>query len=137
MAVDFDKITAPTLVDSEIIYFEGYSIFRRTDKIIQLQFRDVFDGELRDAKNIIECIRRLSGGETYPLLVIYGKYNQFSKETRAYIANAKETKADALVINSLPLKILGNFYMKFDRPNRPTHLFTDVESAVAWVKSLD
>jgi len=137
MVVDFDKIISPELVDSEIIYFEGYSIFRRTDKIIQLQFRDVFDGELRDAKNIIECIRRLSVGEIYPLLVIYGKYNQFSKETRTYIAQARVTKADALVINSLPLKILGNFYLKFDRPNRPTHLFTDVESAVAWIKSLD
>jgi hypothetical protein len=137
MVVDFDRITSPELVDSEIIYFEGYSIFRRKDKIIQLQFRDVFDGEIGDAVNILDCIRKLSVGELLPLLVIYGKYNQFSKETRAFIARSTATKADALVINSLPLKILGNFYLKFDRPNRPTHLFTDVGSAVTWLKLLD
>jgi hypothetical protein len=127
----------PEIARSEIISFEGYSIFLRNDHIIQLQFKAGFSGELDDAINIINTIKKLSNGIRYPLLVIYADGNLFSKENREYVAGneiSNYVKADALVMKSLALKIIGNFYLKFNKPLRPTRMFVDTETAVQWLK---
>ena len=48
----------------------------------------------------------------------------------------KNTLADALVINSLAHKILANFYMKMNKPVKPTKIFTSQKKAVDWLKNL-
>lgn len=128
------------IAQSEIISFEGYFIFLRNDNIIQLQFKAGFSGELEDAINIVNTIKKLGNGIRYPLLVIYSDDNLFSKENREYVASneiSNYVKADALVMKSLALKIIGNFYLKFNKPARPTRMFVDAETAVQWLKGLD
>lgn len=128
------------IAQSEIISFEGYTIFLRNDNIIQLQFKDGFSGEVEDAINIVNTIKKLGNGIKYPLLVIYADDNLFSKETREYTASnevSKFIKADALVMKNLAIKIIGNFYLKFNKPTRPTRVFVDAETAVQWLKELD
>ena len=123
------------LVLSEIIQTTGYHIFLRRDNILQLQMHDSFYVELDDAINILECIIKLSNGNKYPLLVIYADDNLFSSETRAHIAKHTLTKADALVGKSLALRIIGNFYMKINKPIRPTRMFDDELSAIKWLNT--
>lgn len=48
----------------------------------------------------------------------------------------KNTIADALVINSLAHKILANFYMKMNKPVKPTKIFTSQKKAVDWLLSI-
>jgi hypothetical protein len=48
----------------------------------------------------------------------------------------KNTIADALVINSLAHKILANFYMKMNKPIKPTRTFTSQKKAVDWLLSI-
>jgi hypothetical protein len=130
----------PETAQSEIISFEGYSIFLRNDNIIQLQFKAGFSGELEDAINIVNAIKKLGDGIRHPLLVIYADDNLFSKENREYVASneiSNYVKADALVMKSLALKIIGNFYLKFHKPARPTRMFIDAGTAVEWLKGLD
>ncbi len=38
------------------------------------------------------------------------------------------------MISDLPQKIVGNFFLKFDKPARPTKIFTKEEEAVEWLK---
>jgi hypothetical protein len=114
----------------------GYSIFKLNGNIIQIVFKAGFYCELNDAVELIEKIKELSDGEKLCLLVIYADDNLFSKETRAFIAKHKYTKADALVGSSLAIKIAGNFYLKMNKPVRPTKLFNDVESAVEWLNGI-
>ena|SRR6218665_693330 len=122
---------------SEIYKFEGYSIFMRHDHIIQLQFEDGFYGEVEDAKNMISVFRKLNAGTKHKLIVIYKESNLFSKEAREYIAGKEISDevllADAFVIKGLALKILGNAYLKINRPGRPTSLFNTKEDALKWL----
>lgn len=46
------------------------------------------------------------------------------------------TIADAFVINSMAQKLLGNFYLTFHRPVKPTKLFNSLQDAEKWLKSL-
>ncbi len=45
------------------------------------------------------------------------------------------TIADAFVINSIAQKLLGNFYITFHRPVKPTKLFNQMKDAEKWLKT--
>ncbi|MCW3085283.1 MAG: hypothetical protein JWP12_2649 [Bacteroidetes bacterium] len=129
------------LAISEIYTFKGYSVFMRHDHIIQLQFEeDGFYGDLDDAKNMMDTFRKLNNGTRHALIVIYQENNMFSKEVREYIAQKEISDeillADALVIKGLALKILGNAYLKINKPTRPTALFTNQEDALKWLRKV-
>ena len=123
------------LASSTIIQKSGYSIFLRKDNILQLQMHNSFYVELNDAISILDCIVKLSNGNKYPLLVNYADDNLFSSATREHIAKHTLTKADALVGTSLALRIIGNFYLKINKPIRPTRMFADEDIAIKWLNA--
>jgi hypothetical protein len=43
--------------------------------------------------------------------------------------------ADAFVIDSLAQRILGNFYLKFNKPQFPTRFFNSKEEALIWLEA--
>lgn len=66
-----------------------------------------------------------------------GLYN-VTKEARAYAAEDRHAKlsiAMAIVSDSLPTKLLTNFFIKFNRPKTPTKMFTDKDKALKWLKT--
>ena len=44
------------------------------------------------------------------------------------------SKADAFVLNSIAQKILANFYVKINKPERPTKFFNNADEALIWLK---
>ena len=130
----------PETAVSEVYTFPGYAIFMRQDQILQLQFEDGFHGDVDDARNMIAVFRKLNKGVRHKLIVIYRDSNMFSREARDYIAQKEISDevllADALVIKGLALKILGNAYLRINKPARPTALFTSKEEALGWLKKL-
>ncbi len=126
------------LTISEILAFDNYAVFLRSDNIIQVQIRDDFDCDVKDAQNILNCIKKLSNGKKYPLLAIYSDFNSFSKEANALVAKHKLTLADALVTNNnFGLKLMAKFYLKINKPVRPTRIFNEVETALVWLKTFN
>ena len=76
-------------------------------------------------------------GKKYPLLIITGEYTLPTAEARAYIATPESdpyASAEAYVVTSLSQKLVGNVYLSFNKPARPTHIFTSEEKAVEWLK---
>jgi hypothetical protein len=124
---------------SEIYYFTGYSMFLRENNIIQLNFEPGFQGEAKDAREMVKTYQKIKGPGKALLLVIYSEDNMFSKEAREYTASGEVSailKADALVIKGLALRIIGNGYLKINKPNRPTRLFNSEAEAVNWLKTM-
>lgn len=121
---------------SEIFYFDKYALFLRSDDIIQLQIKEGFHGELHDAENVVKCIKLLSNKKKYALLAIYSAFNTFSKKNQEYAAKNIEINAHAIVNDSLATKLLGNFYIKMNKPIVPTKVFSDVDSAIKWLKTV-
>jgi hypothetical protein len=44
--------------------------------------------------------------------------------------------ADAFIVNSLPMRLLVNFYISFNKPKIPTKMFNNKENAFEWINSL-
>jgi hypothetical protein len=92
---------------------------------------------VEDVKSIASSCQKIGGGKAYPLLIKVDKYTLPSAEARKFIAQADSNpyaKAEAYVISDLPQKIVGNFFLKFDKPARPTKIFTNEEEAMEWLK---
>jgi len=122
---------------SQIHEFDGYYVFMRKDGIMQLLFKPGFSGDVENAKNMIFTFKKISPDKKVLALVIYQDDNTFTKETREFIASAEVSEtvaADALVIKGLALRIIGNGYLRINRPNRPTRIFNSVESALKWLE---
>lgn len=82
-------------------------------------------------------MKDISQTKKHPVLVVYGKYNTFEQGVREYIASDEVSgvsKADALVIEGLGLRVLGNAYLKINKPARPSRLFNEVQEALKWLE---
>lgn len=122
---------------SEIHEFDGYFIFLRKDDIMQLQFEDGFNGDVEHARNMIKTFRKIVPVGRVRALVIYQEDNTFTKEAREYIASDEVSlivKADALIMRGLALTIIGNGYLRINKPKRPTRLFTNPDAGLKWLE---
>ena len=122
------------MAKSELIKFHYYSIFLRKDDIIQIQLKEHFVCEVEDVKNMERSIKQLSGNKKHPLLSIYPSFNSYSKEALAYVSKLNLTSADALVGSGALFNMIGNFYLKLNKPVRPSKLFNNTEDALEWLQ---
>jgi len=106
------------------------------DGIIEFAVKEV---ELSDVKEMVLTAGELGGGKMFKNLIIAGEYSSMSSEATQYM-NSDEahryTIADAIVIDSLAQRILGNFYLGIVNKKRPSKLFNSKEKALHWLKSL-
>jgi len=96
--------------------------------------------ELADARENLETTSRLSTGSRLAVLVDLRQVKSQSSEARVLLAGpeaARVSRAVALVIGSPLSRVIGNFYLRFNRPETPTRLFTSEEEAGAWLESLE
>lgn len=134
MAFTNNNSKVPFVADMH--HFDGYTILKRKDKIIQVDFKSGFNIALDDAKHIVKTVEKIKEGEKCLFLVVFEEDNTFSKETREYISSdavSQIIKADAFVIKGLALEILGQGYLKINKPNRPTRLFKSAAIAAMWL----
>ena len=80
---------------------------------------------------------QLSRGKRRPLLVDLRGMKSFDRDARAYYAGqeaAKFQSAVALLIGSPLSRVIGNFFIGFNKTVMPTRLFTLEAEALEWLK---
>lgn len=110
----------------------------RSDGIIQFLVKPNTSVTALDAAGMVDAAGKLGGGKKHPILIVAGKYAMADKETREFAASEagnRYTIAGAFVIRSLAQWILGNAYIKVNKPLTPTALFYTEEDAVKWLKT--
>ena len=114
-------------------------VFLRSDGIVQINIKENVDElSLDDFIEIVEAIGIVGGGIKRPILSVANGYINVEKEARGFSAGEAGTIytiADAFVLNSFALKLIGNFYLKIDKPIVPTKMFTNTDYAVQWLKT--
>lgn len=91
---------------------------------------------LADAKENIVAIYELAGRERTLVLVDTRGVRWQSREARDYFVSenaAQATKAVALVVGSPISRVLGSFFMRFEKHRFPTALFDDEAKAIHWL----
>jgi hypothetical protein len=108
----------------------------RSDGLLLLEVDEDTNTTEVIVKEAIEAIGKTAKGKCYPLLVISGKNTTIETAAMEYISKEginPHSTAVAFLISSISQKLLGNFYLSFNRPKKPTRMFTSVDDAVAWL----
>jgi hypothetical protein len=80
----------------------------------------------------------LSAGKKYCVLVTVHGMTHITKEARELTASAafvQNTVAKAVLVTLIGHRLVVNFYMKVNKPKIKTHMFTDREKAIEWLRS--
>ncbi len=82
-----------------------------------------------------DFLDRNGGGQFYNVYH-FGSFADVEAEVREWAADPEGndyTICDALVIDSLGQKIITDFYMRFNKPIKPTRAFFSLEKAKDWI----
>ncbi len=121
IVLDFAKLD---LLDDNIVRIEMF------DK------RSIGEHECREINNSIGI---LTDGRQARILLVPQPNTIFDHGAREFSASDEGlqfTIADALIVNNLAHKILVSFYLKFNKPKKPSKAFENEEDAIKWLLTL-
>ena len=110
----------------------------RDDGIMHVHIKSGAEMELNDAIKVVEAMGKLGNKKKFPVLIDCGEFASVDKEARTFSASKEAniyTSADAVAYHTFAHKLLADFYMNHNRPEIPTKVFQDNESAIAWLKT--
>jgi hypothetical protein len=105
--------------------------------IIVNEFKEGVNLEVDDLLKTKEANLKLANNRRYAVVLSFGYLASVSKETRELAASKdfkKSTIAIALLTHSVGQRLMGNFYMNFNKPYVNTRLFNDKELAIKWLR---
>jgi hypothetical protein len=119
-------------IQTKVAYFS----YDSRSRILRMKLMDEASIEVEDAIQNYEAALSLTHGEKHLLLVDAQANVYISKETRIYSAQSKPNSplAMALIVNSTANRLIGNFYINFNKPKVPTKLFPSEEKALKWLE---
>lgn len=82
-----------------------------------------------------QYLRTLGPEKRYHFVFEFASFSDVDPEMRKQRATHQGTEfslSDAIVISNLPQKMLGDFYLRFNKPVRPTKFFFSLDKAVEW-----
>jgi len=104
-------------------------------------FHIVYDANtiltLEKAKAVVEAQKKLAVNNQYPNLLEGRSLKEVTPDARKFLASqetAEVNSAVALLVGSPVSRILGNFFLKLDRPAYPMRLFSNQEEAFEWLR---
>lgn len=125
------------MVTESIISLEKTDISLLEDGILENHVKAMCHIEENDIWAIKKANLSLTNGKAYCILVTAGHLSSISKEAKQLTASkdfAQNTIAKAILIDSLGHKIVGNLYLKINKPYIRTKVFTSRELAIAWLQ---
>jgi hypothetical protein len=118
--------------------FELGSVAIRADGLAQIKIISNLTIDVLQTKIIVDLLGSLGNKKRFPVLILVDKFTLPTAEARAYVAAPESDPygiAVAYVVKSMGQKLVGNVYLSFNKPSRPTRIFTDEEKAITWLKT--
>lgn len=107
------------------------------DDIILLRFKRSGELEMHEAIEIIKITKELSENNFHSLIYDFNKCSvYFTQEVRALAQNRNSSidqiYARAFICYNLSNKLEVNHFIKYNKPQTPTALFTSYEKSIEW-----
>jgi hypothetical protein len=122
----------------DFIDYEKFSFMLRKDGIVHYRMKANRMILMPDIFKHLEVFSVRYAGQSFLNLYEFEENSEIDDEVRKWAADPSGnnfTIADAFVIQSMAQKMIGNFYLTFHKPVKPTKLFTNVEDALKWLNS--
>jgi len=116
----------------------GFTTWRMNEGIIRTEVKADIDIILPYAIENSLIVNELCRGRKHPLLIDLKNLKSITPEAREYFS-ARDRESDisafAFIIHSTFQRMVGNIFIQFNRPARPTKLFNDENSALEWLST--
>jgi hypothetical protein len=125
--------------DKAVIVAEKYSIFVLAANIFKVSPMAGVELDAHDGMEIRKRILSLCPNQKFAVLVDGSNYFSTTAELRELIASDTFTQlrfATAICTQSLAGKIIGNFFIKVNKPASPTKIFSSEKLAFEWLTHL-
>jgi hypothetical protein len=109
-------------------------------KLIRLEIFGKITIGKEEAKEMNDAIGILSKGKESLILMVADEITTFNKEALEFSASdegLRYTIGDALVVKSLSQRVTANFYLKINKPKKPSKIFNSEKDAVSWLFALE
>ena len=125
---------SPAGQDNGVITNPKFRMWLRPDGIVQLAWTPRLDVLLEDAVAAFTALAPLTGGRATPLLVDMREVGQLDRAARLEFARRYDTvSAVALVVGTPLTRMIGNLFMRMNKPLTPTKMFDKEAPAVEWL----
>lgn len=109
----------------------------RDDGIIDYDYTTNATVDLDVARKAVTAARELVS-KPVPTLVRINRVKEVTRDARMFFAESEENRQVsskvALVIGSPLARIIGNFFMGLNKGPFPVQLFTNVDTAIEWLR---
>lgn len=113
-------------------------VFLDANRFVVIRYHEIAEIGLQDLLEIENAVFSLTGGRDAYVLVILGKHSVTTTEARQYLQTAKSpcTLAQAVVVHSVPQRVIGNFYARFKQSEFPVRMVGSRNHATDWLLEL-
>jgi hypothetical protein len=111
-------------------------IWLDADGILQIIAFPGMEDTIDDARHNVATSARLAAGKRRPMLIDMRALKAQSREVRAYYTGPETRKflcAVAVLVDSPMSRVMGNFFLGFNKMDLPTKLFKSADEANAWL----
>lgn len=101
-------------------------------KVVLSDFDEITVDDVKEQRKVAA---ELTGGKPHVVLAIAGRRTSATKEAREYSSShiPEGRMAEAILIKSLPVRLMGKFFINFHKPSVPTKLFENENEALEWL----
>lgn len=115
-----------------------YIISMCDDGILYVRVTNEVNETVERSKELVKAIGKMVDYKKVPMLSKCDEFALPPKENRDFWAQKDScpyTSAEAFIMNSTAMTLIANFYMRFEKPQRETRMFTKVDEARKWLKT--
>ena len=109
-------------------------------EIMSLSYKESTFIDLQLAQQIVKCITPLLIENKVSLFISdnTADYINSTPEARVFLSDneaLRQMKAHAIILNSLPSRLIINSFIRFNKPIIPIKEFSSYQEAIKWLKS--
>lgn len=115
-----------------------YYMYLREDGIVYIRISNEKEETVELTKQMVIELGKMVNYKKVPLLAEHEEFALPGKENRDFWAKKEScpySSADAFMIGSTGLMLIANVYLRINKPERPTKMFTNKEEAIRWLKT--
>ncbi len=119
------------------VELEKLTIELIAENIILITLKDHVSIEEEDILAVKNHNLKLTEGKEYAIILETGDFTDVSQEARVAMASDKveaNRMATALIIDKFAQKLIGNFFLRVNKPKVPTKIFSNQKDGLTWVK---
>ncbi len=119
--------------------FSEVNLQLKSNDIVYVTFKDNCNLDIPLQMRLLDYYYDITDGKLMHFIFMAAENVSITKEARDNAVKIEDQSmlgASAVVVDSLPYKLIANFYLKFNKPKRPYKVFGKEQDAIKWLKTI-